>query len=45
MTGRGELVYDNLARRVLSRRGAAGDGELRLGRALLQLSYQAYLDR
>ncbi len=45
VTGRGALMYDHLARRLISNRGSTTDHDLALGRALSQLSYQDYLDR
>jgi phosphoglycerol transferase MdoB-like AlkP superfamily enzyme len=45
VTERGSLVYDHRARRISSTTGAPTAGDERLGRALMQLTYQDYLDR
>lgn len=45
VTDGGAMVYDHRAGRVTSRVGRIGDQEQTLGAAMLQLSYQDYLDR
>ncbi|HEV8453956.1 MAG TPA: hypothetical protein VGQ24_03635, partial [Gemmatimonadales bacterium] len=45
VTGEGELVWERRAGRVTSSQGAVGASELALGRALLQLAFQDYLNR
>jgi arylsulfatase A-like enzyme len=45
VTDHGALLYDHDAKRVISTVGRVGDWEKRLGAAMLQLSYQDYLDR
>jgi hypothetical protein len=45
VTGDGHLVYDQRAGRVTSRKGPVGERERLLGAALLQTTYQDYLDR
>jgi phosphoglycerol transferase MdoB-like AlkP superfamily enzyme len=45
VTERGELVWERRADRVTSSQGAVGAMDLALGRALLQLAFQDYLDR
>ncbi len=45
VTDRGALVFDHRAGRITSRVGEIGESERTLGAALLQLSYQDYLDR
>ncbi len=45
VTDSGALMYDHLARRLISTRGSTTDRDLALGRALSQLTYQEYLDR
>jgi phosphoglycerol transferase MdoB-like AlkP superfamily enzyme len=41
----GSLVWERAASAVTSRQGTVSKGDLLLGKALLQLSYQDYLDR
>lgn len=45
VTAQGSLVYDHRAGRVTSTVGRIGDSERAIGAALLQLTYQDYLDR
>ncbi len=45
VTPRGSLVWEHIPNRVTSETGALDAHDLRLGRALLQLTYQDYLDR
>ncbi len=45
VTPNGSLVYDHRAGRITSSQGQPTEKDLRLGRALSQLSYQDYLDR
>jgi phosphoglycerol transferase MdoB-like AlkP superfamily enzyme len=45
VTEDGSLVWEHIPDRITSRTGQEGDAELRLGRAMLQLTYQDYLDR
>jgi phosphoglycerol transferase MdoB-like AlkP superfamily enzyme len=45
VTGEGSLVWEHIPNRITSRTGQVGEAELRLGRAMLQLTYQDYLDR
>lgn len=39
------FVFDNVGRQVILNDGAVGEGDLRLGKALQQVTYQDYLDR
>ena len=45
VTADGSLVWEHMPDRVTSRWGRIGDTELRIGRAMLQATYQDYLDR
>jgi phosphoglycerol transferase MdoB-like AlkP superfamily enzyme len=45
VTREGSLVWEHIPDRITSRAGPVGDAELRIGRAMLQLTYQDYLDR
>jgi hypothetical protein len=45
VTAGGSLVYDHRGRQVTDSTGRVGERERRLGAALLQLTYQDYLDR
>ncbi len=45
VTPGGNLVYDPLAARFVTRTGSPTSDDERLGRALMQLTYQDYLDR
>ncbi|HEV8612006.1 MAG TPA: LTA synthase family protein [Gemmatimonadales bacterium] len=45
VTERGSLVWERAPARVTASSGAPGADEIALGRALLQLAYQDYLDR
>lgn len=45
VTEEGSLVWEHIPDRVTSRSGRIGDPELRIGRAMLQVTYQDYLDR
>jgi len=45
VTARGALVWEHAPNRITSSLGQVSDADLRLGRALLQLAYQDYLDR
>jgi hypothetical protein len=45
VTERGSLVWDRAAHGITSSAGATSPADLTLGRALLQLAYQDYLDR
>ena len=45
VTERGRFVFDHRAGRIASRAGAPTAADERLGRSLLQLTYQDYLDR
>jgi len=45
VTGGGSLVWERIPDRITSRTGRVDDAELRLGRAMLQVTYQDYLDR
>ncbi len=41
----GSLVWEHVPDRITSRVGRIGDAEFRIGRAMLQVTYQDYLDR
>jgi phosphoglycerol transferase MdoB-like AlkP superfamily enzyme len=45
VTTTGSLVWEHVPDRITSRFGIVSDAELRLGKAMLQLTYQDYLDR
>ncbi len=45
VTEAGSLVWEHIPNRITSSTGHVGDADLSLGRALLQLTYQDYLDR
>jgi phosphoglycerol transferase MdoB-like AlkP superfamily enzyme len=45
VTAAGSLVWEHVPDRVTSSAGTIGAEELRVGRAMLQLAYQDYLDR
>jgi len=45
VTTEGSLVWEHIPDRITSRAGRIGDPELRIGRAMLQVTYQDYLDR
>lgn len=45
VTGDGSLVWEHIPDRITSRTGPVGSAELRIGRAMLQVTYQDYLDR
>lgn len=45
ITDHGSLVYDDRAGRITTRTGSTTESDERLGRALLQLTVQDYLDR
>jgi phosphoglycerol transferase MdoB-like AlkP superfamily enzyme len=45
VTAEGSLVWEHIPDRITSRSGRIGDAELRIGRAMLQVTYQDYLDR
>jgi hypothetical protein len=45
VTRTGGLVWEHVPDRITSRFGAVSEADLRLGKALLQLTYQDYLDR
>jgi phosphoglycerol transferase MdoB-like AlkP superfamily enzyme len=45
VTGSGSLVWEHIPNQVTSSLGRVGAQDLLLGRAMLQLSYQDYLDR
>jgi len=45
VTADGSLVWEHVPDRVTSRTGLTGATELRIGRAMLQVTYQDYLDR
>ena len=45
VTGEGSLVWEHIPDRITSHTGRAGEAELRIGRAMLQVTYQDYLDR
>jgi phosphoglycerol transferase MdoB-like AlkP superfamily enzyme len=45
VTGEGSLVWEHVPNRMTSSTGRVNDADLRLGRAMLQLTYQDYLDR
>ena len=45
VTAAGSLVWEHIPNGITSRTGQVSDADLRLGRALLQLTYQDYLDR
>jgi phosphoglycerol transferase MdoB-like AlkP superfamily enzyme len=45
VTADGSLVWEHIPDRITSRSGRIGEAELRLGRAMLQVTYQDYLDR
>lgn len=45
VTADGSLVWEHVPDRITSRVGRIGDAEFRIGRAMLQVTYQDYLDR
>ena len=45
VTADGSLVWEHIPDRITSRSGRIGEAELRIGRAMLQVTYQDYLDR
>ena len=45
VTGHGALVWEHPPNRITSSSGRVSDADLRLGRAILQVAYQDYLDR
>jgi hypothetical protein len=45
VTAGGSLVWEHIPDRVTSQTGETGATELRIGRAMLQVTYQDYLDR
>ena len=45
VTAEGSLVWEHIPDRITSRSGRIGDAELRIGRAMLQATYQDFLDR
>lgn len=45
VTARGSLVWEQIPNRVTSQTGAVDDRDFRRGRAMLQLTFQDYLDR
>ena len=45
VTAEGSLVWEHIPDRITSRSGRIGDAEFRIGRAMLQATYQDYLDR
>ena len=45
VTADGSLVWEHLPDRITSRTGKTGATDLRIGRAMLQVTYQDYLDR
>lgn len=45
VTDSGSLVWEHLADRITSSAGRIGAAELRIGKAMLQVTYQDYLDR
>lgn len=45
VTGRGSLVWEQIPKRIGSRAGVTDEQDLRLGRAMMQVTYQDYLDR
>ena len=45
VTGEGSLVWEHIPDRITSSTGRVGRVELRIGRAMLQVTYQDYLDR
>lgn len=45
VTESGGLVWEHIPNRITSSTGRVGERELRLGRAMLQLTFQDYLDR
>ena len=45
VTAEGSLVWEHIPDRITSAAGRIGDAELRIGRAMLQVTYQDYLDR
>ena len=45
VTPEGSLVWEHMPDRITSRSGRIGDTELRIGQAMLQVTYQDYLDR
>ncbi len=45
VTPRGSLVWEHIPNRITSRAGVTDQRDLRLGRALLQVTYQDYLNR
>ena len=45
VTDRGALVWEHAPNRITSSSGRVTGADLRLGRAMLQVAYQDYLDR
>jgi phosphoglycerol transferase MdoB-like AlkP superfamily enzyme len=45
VTPRGSLVWEHIPDRITSSTGVTGPGDLRLGKAILQVTFQDYLDR
>lgn len=45
VTAEGSLVWEHIPNRITSRAGRIGDSDFRIGRAMLQVTYQDYLDR
>lgn len=45
VTAGGSLVWEQLPHRVTSKTGRVDDAELRIGRAMMQVTYQDYIDR
>ncbi len=45
VTPDGSLVWEQVPNRLTSRTGRIGESEVRIGRAMLQVTYQDYLDR
>ena len=45
VTPRGSLVWEHIPNRVTSSSGVTDQRDLRLGRAMLQVTFQDYLDR
>jgi hypothetical protein len=45
VTERGSLVWEHAPNRITSSTGGTTEADLRLGKAMLQVTYQDYLDR
>lgn len=45
VTGQGSFVWEHVPNRITSQAGTIDERDLRLGRAMLQITYQDYLDR